>query len=93
MMEAKAFRTFMRVYSLLKSERLSACIKLIVQKALIRSIMAYACPVCDFAIGGHLLKWQRLRKNVLRTTLNFPRRTPVGDLYMAFNLPYIYDYT
>jgi hypothetical protein len=42
--EAKAFRTFIRVYSIFKSERLSANIKLTPHKALIRSIMTYACP-------------------------------------------------
>jgi hypothetical protein len=40
---AKAFRTFIRIYSLLKSERLSAKIKLTLHKALIRSVMTYAC--------------------------------------------------
>jgi hypothetical protein len=44
MIEAKAFRTFIRVYSLFKSERLSANIKLTLHKALIRSVMTYAAP-------------------------------------------------
>jgi hypothetical protein len=39
---AKAFRTFIRWYSLFKSERLSANIKLTLHKALIRSVMTYA---------------------------------------------------
>jgi hypothetical protein len=39
MNEAKAFRTYIRVYSLFKSERLSANIKLTLQKVLIRSAM------------------------------------------------------
>jgi hypothetical protein len=38
MIEAKAFRTFIRIYSPLKSERLSANIKLYIHKALIRSV-------------------------------------------------------
>jgi hypothetical protein len=42
--EAKAFRTFIRVYSIFRSERLSANIKLALHKALIRSVMTYACP-------------------------------------------------
>jgi hypothetical protein len=46
--EAKAFRTFMNTYSLFKSERLSANIKLTLYKALIRSIMTYACPAWEF---------------------------------------------
>jgi hypothetical protein len=39
MIEAKAFRTFIRIYYLFKSERLSAKIKLTLHKALIRSVM------------------------------------------------------
>jgi hypothetical protein len=39
MTEAKAFRTFTRVSSLFKSERLRADIKLTLHKALIRSVM------------------------------------------------------
>jgi hypothetical protein len=34
---------------------------------------------------------QRLQNKVLRTG-NFPRHTPVCELYNAFNIPYIYDY-
>jgi hypothetical protein len=44
MIERKAFRTLTRIYSLFKSERLSTNIKLTIHKALIRSIMTYACP-------------------------------------------------
>jgi hypothetical protein len=52
--ESNAFRTFIRLYSLLKSERLSANIKLTLHKARIRSIMTYACPVLQFAAEIHL---------------------------------------
>jgi hypothetical protein len=48
MIVAKAFRTFIRVYSLFKTERLSANIKLTPHRALIRSIMTYACPTWEF---------------------------------------------
>jgi hypothetical protein len=50
-MQAKAFRTFIRVYSLFKSERLSASIKFTLHKALIRSVMTYASPGWEFC--GH----------------------------------------
>jgi hypothetical protein len=43
--EAKVFRIFIRIYSVLKSERLRANIKLTLHKALIRSVMTYACPL------------------------------------------------
>jgi hypothetical protein len=35
---------------------------------------------------------QRLQNKVVLTTENFPERTSVRDLYMAFKLPHIYDY-
>jgi hypothetical protein len=47
--EAKAFRTFITLYSLFKSERLRANISLTLYKALIRSVMTYACPAWEFA--------------------------------------------
>jgi hypothetical protein len=90
--ETKAFRTFIRTYSLFKSEHLSANIKLTLYKALIRSIMTYASPAWEFAANTHLLKLQCLQNKVLRTIGNFPRRTPVRELHKAFNIPYIYDY-
>jgi hypothetical protein len=40
--EVKAFRTFIRIYSLFKSERLNANIKLSPYKALIRTVMTNA---------------------------------------------------
>jgi hypothetical protein len=58
MIEAKAFRTFIRIYSLFKSECLSANIKLTLHKALIRSVTAYACPAWEFAAESYLLKLQ-----------------------------------
>jgi hypothetical protein len=61
MIEAKAFRTFIRIYSLFKSERLNVNIKLALHKALIRSLMTYACPAWEFAAECHLLKLQRLQ--------------------------------
>jgi hypothetical protein len=49
MIEAKAFTTFITVYFLLKSEGLSANIKITLHKAQIRSRMTYACPSWEFA--------------------------------------------
>jgi hypothetical protein len=91
MIETKAFRTFIRVYSLFKSERLSVNIKLTLHKALIRSVMTYASPAWEFAANTHLIKLQRLQNRVLRAIGNFSRRTPVRELQVAFNIPYVYD--
>jgi hypothetical protein len=87
MIEAKAFRTIIRIYSQLKSERLSANIKLFLYKALIRSVMIYACPAWELAAGTHPLKLK-----VLCTIENFPRCAPIRDLNRVFNLPRVYDY-
>jgi hypothetical protein len=43
---------------------LSANIKLTLHKALIRSVMTYACPAWEFAAGIHLLKLQCLQNRV-----------------------------
>jgi hypothetical protein len=55
--------TFIRIYSLFRGEHLSANIKLTLYKALIRSVMIYACPawklVADtypFIIAAHAKK-------------------------------------
>jgi hypothetical protein len=65
MIETKAFRTFIRIYSLFKSEQISANIRSTLHKALIRSVMTYACPAWEFATESHLLKLQRLQNRVL----------------------------
>jgi hypothetical protein len=51
--------------------------------------MTYACPVCEFVAETRLLTLQRLRDRVLRTVGNFPRRTSVRDIRVAFQIPYV----
>jgi hypothetical protein len=91
MIEAKAFRTFIRIYSLFKSVRLNANIKVTLYKTLIRSVMTFTCPAWELAADTYLLKLQRMQNKVLRTIGNFPRRTSVRDLHPVFNIPYVYD--
>jgi hypothetical protein len=55
MIEDKAFRTYIRIYPLFKSERLSPNIKLILHKAPMRSVMTYACPARELAENTYLL--------------------------------------
>jgi hypothetical protein len=62
MIEAKAFRPFIRVCSLFKSERLNANIKLTLHKALIRSVVTYSCPAWKFAVDAHPDLMPRLKK-------------------------------
>jgi hypothetical protein len=54
--------------------------------------MTYACPAWEFAADTQLLILQRLQSKVLCTTGKFPRRTPVREFHMAFQVPHIYDY-
>jgi hypothetical protein len=56
MIEADAFRTFIRLYSLFKSERLRANVKLILHKLLTRSVMTYSCPAWELAADTYILK-------------------------------------
>jgi hypothetical protein len=65
--EARAFRVSIITYSLFKSERLSANIKLTLHKALIRSVVTYVCLASDLAADTYLLKLQRLQNKMLRT--------------------------
>jgi hypothetical protein len=86
MIEAKAFRTFICIYSLFKSELLSANIKLTLHEALIRSVITYACPAWEFVAECHLLKLQRLKNKVLCTIGNFPKSTLVRDMHTTFHI-------
>jgi hypothetical protein len=92
MTEAKAYRSFINVYALSKSEWLSANIKLALHKAQIRSLIIYAYPAWEFASDTRLLKLELLQNKVLCTIGKFPRCTPVCELHMAFQVLLIYDY-
>jgi hypothetical protein len=58
--EAKPSWIFINLFPLFKIELLNANIKLNLLKALIRSVMTYACVVWEFAVEFHLFKLQRL---------------------------------
>jgi hypothetical protein len=92
MTEAKAFRTFIGIYSQLKNECLSSSIKLTLHKALIRSVMTYAWPAWELAADTCVLKQQCLQKKVICTTGNFWRCILVCDLCTDFVLPHVYHY-
>jgi hypothetical protein len=62
MIEGEAFRIFIRVYYLFKSESLSSNIKVTLHKALLRSVMAYAFPAWEFSADTHLINLQPLQK-------------------------------
>jgi hypothetical protein len=82
MIEAKAFRTFIRDYFLFKSKRLSANIKLTLRRVLNRSAMTYACPawecaavnfrncsVCKTRFSAALLSFRSAQRSTSRTWL------------------------
>jgi hypothetical protein len=69
----------------------NANIKLILLKALIRSVTTYACPAWEYAAESHLLELQRLQNRVLHITGNIPRCTSVRDMHVALQIPYVYD--
>jgi hypothetical protein len=81
----KAYRTFIRLYSLLKSDRLSTKSKLTLHKALIMSLMTYACPAWKYAADTHLMKFQRLQNKVFRTIGKLPRNIPIRDMNIPSN--------
>jgi hypothetical protein len=89
---AKALGTYMRTYSMFKSKHLSTNIKLIVFRALIRSIMTYACLTWELAADIRLMKLQGQKNRVLCSVGDFVRHTAVHDSHVTFKIPYVYDY-
>jgi hypothetical protein len=84
MIEAKTFRTFIRVYSLFSIERFIVNSKLTLHKDFIISVMTYACPTCEFVADTHLMKLQHLQDKVLCTIGTFQTHTPVREMHMFF---------
>jgi hypothetical protein len=62
-------------------------------KALIRSVMTYACPTWEHAADAYLLKLQHLQNKVFCATGNLHRCISVHELYVDFKISYVYDYT
>jgi hypothetical protein len=48
--------------------------------------------VWEAAADSHLLKLQRLKIKVLRTTGNLTSQIPSHDLHTSFKIPYLYDF-
>jgi hypothetical protein len=55
--------------------------------------MTYACPTRECAADAHLSKLQRLQNRVLRAVGIVDKCTPVREMYVAFRIPYMNDYT
>jgi hypothetical protein len=54
--------------------------------------MTYAYRTWEYAADGHLLKLQRLQNRVLGAIGDLDRCTPVRELHVAIEIPYLYDY-
>jgi hypothetical protein len=78
--EAKAFRKFMTVYSLLKSKRLRADIKLSLHKALVGSTVTYVRRDCEFVADTQIMESQSLQSEVLQITTFYPSSTAMCNL-------------
>jgi predicted dithiol-disulfide oxidoreductase (DUF899 family) len=65
-------------------------IKLTLYKALIRSVMTYACPVWEFAADTHLMKLQHLQNKILHIISN--SRTPARKMQKTFRILHINYY-
>jgi hypothetical protein len=89
---AKALGIYIRIYSTFKSKHLSAHTKLILYRALIRSIMTYASSIWEFVADTRLMKLQCLQNRFLHAIGNLDWRSPVRDLHLAFKIPYVNDY-
>jgi hypothetical protein len=92
MIEAKDYRSFIRIYSLFKSERLNTNIKLTLHKALTRLVMTNVRYACELAADTYLLKLQPLKNKVFSAGGNLARCIPARDLHTAFKVAYIYNY-
>jgi hypothetical protein len=89
---AKAIVSYVRIHSIFKSKHLSANIKLVMYRAIIRLIMTSACSSWDVVADTYQMKLQCLQNRVLCAICKLYRFTLVCNLHMVFNLPYTYDY-
>jgi hypothetical protein len=91
MIEIYAFRTNIRVYCLFRRVRLIPGINLTLHEALIRYIMNYTIPACEFSTDPYVLKLRPLRNKVLATVVT-SKRTLIRELHVAFKIPYVYNF-
>jgi hypothetical protein len=70
MIEAKTFKAFIAIWSLLRSERLCADIELSYNGRLIISAITYCFPTGDFEADDYFSKLQRCQYMVCRTIGN-----------------------
>jgi hypothetical protein len=48
--------------------------------------------VWEFVVDAQLIKLQLLQNRVICPIGNFPRSTPIRDINVSFQLPYVHDY-
>jgi hypothetical protein len=60
----KGLRTCVRTFSLVKSGPLNTNTSFTLNKAVIRSVMTYACPTREYARDAHILKLPSLQSGL-----------------------------
>jgi hypothetical protein len=83
---AKSVGAYIRTYSLFKSVHLRINIKLILNNALIRSVMVETYFTLKYVVDTHLLKLQCLQNRVLCAVSNLDRRILVRKLCVALKI-------
>jgi hypothetical protein len=87
----KVLCMYIRTYFLFRNGRLSTNSIFKLYKALIRSVITYACPIWEYVVDANILKSQCLQNRVLHAAGNFDRCTAVCELHMPFKILYVYD--
>mgnify|MGYP002716494189 CR=1 FL=1 len=77
----KATARYIQLYSLFKSPALSLSTKIILYKAVVRSVMTYAGGIWKFAAKTHKNKLQVLQNKILRTISGFSLDTKIIQLH------------
>jgi hypothetical protein len=90
--ESKAFRIFIRIYSIFIRECLSANVKITLHKALIRSVMTYACSAWELEANTYLFKFAAPAKQDYSLHWKFSEVHSGPRFVHGSNLPYVYDY-
>lgn len=86
----KALKYFAILYPLLnRKSKLNISNKLVIYKAIIRSVLLYTCPVWGDCAVSHISKLQTVQNKCLKVIFNLPRSFPTNMLHKLANMPTI----
>jgi hypothetical protein len=83
----KAHQRITALASILRHPALQFTTRLRIYTAMIRSLMAYACPAWLHAAQGHLRKLQRAQNHALRRLTGHERATRIAQLHEDTDMP------